>query len=143
VKLRERERRRSSLNPPSNQTKDLRLPPSTSVGAALRSRTFSRLIAHVNPRSKGPPNNKKQGTKKAIQAKTNRLTFLSIFFFVLRVKPYARRLWTCHRMLAPAAGCGVLLYELVLSDCPFIWCLWKQFCFCSHFVLFFQRIFLN
>ena len=42
------------------------------------------------------------------------------------------RLWTCHRMWAPAAGCGVFLYELVPSDDPFMWCLCETF-FCGHF----------
>jgi hypothetical protein len=30
------------------------------------------------------------------------------------------RLWTCHRRLTPAAGCGVFFYELVPSGYPFI-----------------------
>jgi hypothetical protein len=29
-----------------------------------------------------------------------------------------RRVWTCHRMWAPAAGCGVFLCEIVPSDDP-------------------------
>jgi hypothetical protein len=43
----------------------------------------------------------------------------------LRVEPYARRLWTCHRMWAPPrpASCGVFLYELGPSDDPFMLCL--------------------
>jgi hypothetical protein len=46
------------------------------------------------------------------------------------------RLWTCHRRLTPAAGCGVFLYELVPSGYPFICCLCETF-----FVFFFSRIF--
>jgi hypothetical protein len=40
---------------------------------------------------------------------------------------------------APAAGCGVFLYELVPSDDPFIWCLCETTFCCGHF--FFQRTF--
>jgi hypothetical protein len=49
------------------------------------------------------------------------------FLFVFRVEPYARRIWTFHRMRAPAAGCGVFLHELVPSDDPFVWCLCETF----------------
>jgi hypothetical protein len=46
----------------------------------------------------------------------NRPAFPS--FFLLRCP--LRRLWTCHRMWAPAAGCGVFLSELVPSGDPLI-----------------------
>jgi hypothetical protein len=45
-----------------------------------------------------------------------------------------RRLWTCHRIWAPAAGCGVFLYELVPSDGPFIWCLCETNFFADAFL---------
>jgi hypothetical protein len=64
------------------------------------------------------------------------------FFFFLKV-PLASavgRLWTCHRMWAPAAGCGVFLYELVPSDDPLMWCLYETFFF-GGFFIFFQRTF--
>jgi hypothetical protein len=62
---------------------------------------------------------KKTSTKKRIKnlAKSDRPTF---FFLGAPFKRYARRLWTCHRRWAPAAGCGVFLCELVPSGDPFI-----------------------
>jgi hypothetical protein len=42
-------------------------------------------------------------------------------------------LWTCHRMWAPAAGCGVFLYQLVSSDDPFMWCLYETFFLRTYF----------
>jgi hypothetical protein len=90
---------------------------------------------------KGPPKkNKKQGTKKQPQ-KTSPTGFP--FFLLLFQVPLASavgRLWTCHRMWAPAAGCGVFLYELVPSDGPFMWCLYETF-FWADFFNFSQRTF--
>jgi hypothetical protein len=43
-------------------------------------------------------------------------------------------------MWAPAAGCGVFLYELVPSDDPLMWCLYETF-FLRTF--FFQRTFFS
>jgi hypothetical protein len=41
---------------------------------------------------------------------------------------------------APAAGCGVFLYELVPSDDRFMWCLYETFFF-ADFILFFPTDF--
>jgi hypothetical protein len=51
------------------------------------------------------------------------------------------RLWICHRIMwAPAAGCGVFLYELVPSDVthddPFMWCLYETFFFSDIYLFF-------
>jgi hypothetical protein len=54
-------------------------------------------------------------------------------------KTFLRRLWTCHRTWAPAAGCGVFIYELVPSDNPFMWCLCETIVFEDVFI--FQRTF--
>jgi hypothetical protein len=75
--------------------------------------------------------------KKKSKTTTDRLSFL-VFFFNVPLASAVGRLRTCHRMRAPAAGCGGFLYELVPSDDPFMWCL------CDFFVLrntFFQRTF--
>ena len=92
--------------------------------------------------AEGPPKKKKKktSTKKRIWRKaTDRLFFL-FFFLGAPFKRYARRLWTCHRRWAPAAGCGVFLCELVPSGDPFICCLCETFFFLRNFFL--QRIFL-
>jgi hypothetical protein len=60
---------------------------------------------------------KTRAKKKSRQKATDRLSFCVCFLLARR---HARRLWTCHRMWAPAAGCGVFLYELVPSDDPFM-----------------------
>ena len=73
-------------------------------------------------------------------AKSDRPTFFFFFFLGAPFKRYARRLWTCHRRWAPAAGCGVFLCELVPSGDPFICCLCETFFFLRNFFL--QRIFL-
>jgi hypothetical protein len=60
--------------------------------------------------------------------------FPSFFFFFLRPLASAvGRLWTCHRMWAPAAGCGVFLYELVPSEAPLLWCIYETFFFADFF----------
>ena len=89
---------------------------------------------------------RKQGTKKQFTQKTT--DRLSFFFFFLRtffffVPTDFFFLWTCHRMWAPATGCGVFLYELVPSDDPFMWCLCDTFffIFLRTFFIFFQRTF--
>jgi hypothetical protein len=85
---------------------------------------------------KGPPKKEKnppQGTKKQSQKTTDRLPFF--FFFKVPLASAVGRLWTCHRIWAPAAGCEVLLYELVPSDGPFMWCLCVKFFF-GHFLFF-------
>jgi hypothetical protein len=63
---------------------------------------------------------------------TDRL-FLLYFLFCLGApfRRYARRLWTCHRRWAPAAGCGVFLCELVPSGDPFVCCLCETFFLCE------------
>jgi hypothetical protein len=82
----------------------------------------------ASPKKKNPK--KKHGKKNL--AKSDRPTFF--FFLGAPFKRYARRLWTCHRRWAPAAGCGVFLCELVPSGGPFMCCLCETF--------FLQRIFL-
>jgi hypothetical protein len=64
----------------------------------------------------GPPKKKKKRTraKKAIP-KNNRPTSPPFFF-----RCSLRRVWTYHRMWAPAAGCGVFLCELVPSNDTFM-----------------------
>jgi hypothetical protein len=48
---------------------------------------------------------------------------LSLSLSLCGLMGYARRLWAWHSTLAPSAGCGVFLCELVSSDDPFVWCL--------------------
>jgi hypothetical protein len=72
---------------------------------------------------------KKKNTKKRIRRKATDRLLLLFCFLGAPFKRYARRLWTCHRRLAPAAGCGVFLYELVPSGDPFICCLCETFFF--------------
>jgi hypothetical protein len=82
----------------------------------------------------GPPKQnkkRKQGTKNN-SSKKQPTDLFSFFFW--RVKPYARRLWTYHRMRAPAVGCGVFLYELVPSGDPFVSCLCETIVFAAIFL---------
>jgi hypothetical protein len=81
--------------------------------------------------------NKEQKNNPKKQPTDFRLPF---FFFrsPLRLASAVGRLWTCHRMWAPAAGCGVFLYELVPSDGPFLWCLYETF-FLRTFVFIFSN----
>jgi hypothetical protein len=88
--------------------------------AAGRSSRAEAEGGHAEGASPSKKKKKKTRDKKATQAKNNRPTSLLFFW---RVRPYARRLWTCHRMWAPAAGCGVFLYDLAPSGDPFISCL--------------------
>jgi hypothetical protein len=53
--------------------------------------------------NKGEKNNPKN------QKTTDRLPFFFSFFFKAPLASAVGRLWTCHRMWAPAAGCGVFL----------------------------------
>jgi hypothetical protein len=64
--------------------------------------------------------------EKTIWRKATDRLFL-LFFLGAPFKRYARRLWTCHRRWAPAAGCGVFFCELVPSGDPFVCCLCKTF----------------
>jgi hypothetical protein len=55
-----------------------------------------------------------------------------------------RRLWTCHRMWSPAAGCGVFLYELVPSDGPlYLYGVFAKQYFCAAIFLFFNGFVFN
>jgi hypothetical protein len=82
---------------------------------------------------------KKQGTKKQFTQKTTDRLFFP-FFLKVPLESAVGRLWTCHRMWAPAAGCGVFLYELVPSDDLFMWCLCETFVFVD-IILFFPTDF--
>jgi hypothetical protein len=90
---------------------------------------------------KGPLKKKEGGAKKNQAESEKRPTDFPFFFFLgAPFTRYARRLWTCHRRWAPAAGCGVFLYELVPSGDPFICSLCEAFFVC---VFSLRRIFFS
>ena len=84
----------------------------------------------------GPPKKRKRKQARKKESGEKRPTdFPSFFFLGAPFKRYARRLWTCHRRWAPAAGCGVFLCELVPSGDPFICCLCETFFLADIFYL--------
>jgi hypothetical protein len=91
-------------------------------GAPCRPADCGLLSSHVAPRPERPPKKKKPKGQKDNRGKKQPTDF-----------PFClgplRRPWTCHRMLAPAAGGGNFLYELVPSDDPFLWCLCETILF--------------
>jgi hypothetical protein len=75
---------------------------------------------------------KKRKRKQAREKKSGEkrpTDFSSFFFLGAPFRRYARRLWTCHRRWAPAAGCGVFLCELVPSGDPFIYAVFAKLFF--------------
>jgi hypothetical protein len=90
---------------------------------------------------KGPQKKEKKKTRNKKTIPKKKPTDFPLFFLKVPLATAVGRLWTCHRMWAPAAGCGVFLCELVPSDDPFMWCLCETVFFCGHF--FFQRTFFS
>jgi hypothetical protein len=104
-----------------------------SVSARARYRTIA--IAQGASKKK-EKENKEQKNSLPKKQPTDFPVSWFFFFFKVPLASAVGRLWTCHRMWAPATGCGVFLYELVPSDDPFMWCLCDTF-----FSFFFADIF--